>query len=209
MPKGKHRKAAKKVGERPTNVRKRRKVFLIICEGEQTEPNYFRSLAQDLRVNAQVEITGLGNDPRTLLHKAKEYLNRQGYDECWCVFDKDQISDNDFNNVVYAITQAPDMNAAWSNSCFELWFVLHYHNHQAASSPADYARILNSTMGTYAKTSSGHYETLKAQTDVAVSYAKGLLQMHASNPPAQCNPATTVFLLVQRLQTYSAELYDR
>ena len=89
MPNKKHRRAAKKVGKRSTNNRQPRKVFLIICEGEETEPNYFNSLARDLRVNAQVEVSGVGNDPKTLLRKAEGYKKRGSYDEVWCIFDKD------------------------------------------------------------------------------------------------------------------------
>ena len=34
--------------QRKRNVIPKRKYFLIVCEGEKTEPNYFESLKQDL-----------------------------------------------------------------------------------------------------------------------------------------------------------------
>lgn len=208
MPSKKHRKAAKAIGKRKTRTRETRKVFLIVCEGQETEPNYFKALANDLRVNAQVKITGIGNDPRTLLHKAKEYMRRDGHDETWCVFDKDQVDDYVFNSVVQQIEQSSAMNAAWSNSCFELWFVLHYNYHVTPSRPVDYEEILSAKMGGYDKTHSNHYDLLLENALIAEKNAKKLLKEYDGKPPAQCNPATTVFKLVERLREYSNEIYS-
>ena len=56
--------------DRLVGVREAKPTFLIICEGEKTEPNYFRVLRLDHRLNASVEVWGEGLDPSQLLKRA-------------------------------------------------------------------------------------------------------------------------------------------
>ena len=69
---------------------------LIVCEGEKTEPNYFRELCAHYRLStANIEVTqGEGNDPVSVVQTAKRLQKsetRQGerYDRIYCVFDRD------------------------------------------------------------------------------------------------------------------------
>ena len=61
--------------------------------------------------------------------RAKELKCEKHYDQIWCVFDKDDFSDNDFN---YAIHLANKLNfyTAYSNQAFEYWLILHFDDHQ-------------------------------------------------------------------------------
>ncbi len=102
----------------------------IICEGEKTEPNYFRELSAHYRLSsANVEITqGEGNDPVSVLRTARQ-LQRvekgQGerYDRIFCVFDRDE-------HVNYADgchqAQTAGFRTALSNPAFEYWLLLHF-----------------------------------------------------------------------------------
>ena len=49
-------------GARIENIRKKHYRFLIVCEGEKTEPNYFKALARDEKYTAviDVDVKGLG-----------------------------------------------------------------------------------------------------------------------------------------------------
>ena len=51
-----------KQGIRPrlVDVREPKQRFLIVCEGEKTEPNYFQGLKNDHRLNARVTVMGKG-----------------------------------------------------------------------------------------------------------------------------------------------------
>jgi len=63
---------------------------LIVCEGGKTEPNYFKSLRDDLKLNtANVEITGDtgGSAPDNVVEHGLRYYGE--YDKVFCVFDKD------------------------------------------------------------------------------------------------------------------------
>lgn len=65
-------------------------MVLIVCEGEKTEPNYFRALINDLRLNtANIRISKntAGSSPRNVVDLAREvYKNEQDYDAVFCVF---------------------------------------------------------------------------------------------------------------------------
>jgi predicted metalloprotease with PDZ domain len=57
-------------------------------------------------------------------------LAQQGkYDQLWCVFDKDDFNDNDYNAAIQ-IAEVNNFEVAYSNQSFEYWFLLHFNDHQ-------------------------------------------------------------------------------
>jgi len=127
------------------NVRKRRS-FLIVCEGEQTEPNYFRAIARCLPRNMveNVVVEGAGGSPDYLLKFAQEKIAerlRNGvppFYHVWLVFDRDCFEH--FSETIENVRRINSSNdakplrerpvehwqCAWSNEAFELWYVLHF-----------------------------------------------------------------------------------
>lgn len=110
--------------------------FLIVCEGEKTEPGYFRHLRISAKIPIDLHLEGPGK-PKSLVEKAVE-LKREAekrahsqrdstllFDEVWCVFD---IDEHPF--VPEARQQAQDNQifVAVSNPCFELWVLLHFED---------------------------------------------------------------------------------
>ena len=107
--------------------------FLIVCEGEKTEPNYFEALRKKLNDKYRknfvtlriecVDIIGRGRNTESLVEYTKKIRDNAiiGYGNIWCVFDKDSFSAEQFNG---AITKAKNENisVAWSNEAIELWF---------------------------------------------------------------------------------------
>ncbi|MDA8002521.1 MAG: RloB family protein, partial [Alphaproteobacteria bacterium] len=107
---------------------------MIVCEGEKTEPNYFKGLKDELKLNgANVEITGKsGSSPKSVAAFAKNLYRKEkkmdnSFDRVYCVFDKDdhstypgalkQIQDMEPVGVFHAIPSVP---------CFEYFLLLHY-----------------------------------------------------------------------------------
>ncbi len=84
---------------RKVNTREVRQRFLIVCEGEKTEPNYFRSFHVPKNV-AEIDVKGLGENPSKLVNSAKELKQQEEYDQVWCVFDRDAWTPEDFNNAI-------------------------------------------------------------------------------------------------------------
>ena len=62
--------------ERRVNSREPIQRFLIVCEGEKTEPRYFGKLREDHRLNAKVTVLGVGLDPSQLIERTLADANR-------------------------------------------------------------------------------------------------------------------------------------
>ena len=91
--------------------------FLIVCEGEKTEPNYFRAFRVPMDV--KVSVRGLGEDPLTLVKSATKYNEQNSYDQVWCVFDRDSWPPDKFGNAINSAI-AKGFRVAYSNEAFEL-----------------------------------------------------------------------------------------
>jgi hypothetical protein len=183
---------------------------LIVCEGECTEPNYFRRFPV---TSAAVEVVGVGCDPKSLVAEAKKLKDdeaarsqaegmRGGYDQVWCVFDKDSISDHDFRQAI-AKARRLGFNVAYTNEAFELWYLLHYDYNDAALSRTQYASKLTEQLGRpYHKNDPAMYETLLRMQPVAIQNATKLRRQYEPHDPAKDNPCTTVHQLVTEMNRW-------
>lgn len=197
--------------------RDKRNLFRIYCEGENTEPDYFKSFP----INTETEVIaiGLGRSRTALVEKAIELFRKDSllkgqkhYDsdrQLWVVFDFDYRGDTndkqDFNNAI-ALAQHSNIKVAYSNDSFELWFVLHEDYHTAAITRHEYYKMLTEKFGfnyekdgkskEFAKSLYGIY--LNDQPK-AIRNAKKLHTNMQDLPFADQNPCTTVFQLVQEL----------
>lgn len=201
--------------------------FLIVCEGEKTEPNYFRALIDDCKsqndgakIDKQRTIVsivakigagavGTGN----LVNKAKklkdEYKrkNQIHFDRVWLVFDKDDFKD--FNKAIEN-AKKEKMNCAWSNGAFELWFLLHFQNGFEGKCK-DYVNKIESILKkklkktdfSYEKNDKDFYQILQEHGDEeqAIKRARKLREnMGKKKNYATHNPRTEVDLLVDELR---------
>lgn len=205
-------KAAKKrkVATRDKFVR-----FLVVCEGERTEPGYFKELVKDKYSEVRSEeIVGEGRSTCALVKRAEELresLERQRqltFDRVWVVFDKDDFSD--FNEAI-ALAERKGYGAAWSNEAFELWYLLHFVYLDAAISRADYISKLEAEIRRsdrykgfrYRKNDAGFYALLRAlgNEDLAKSRARKLRGFFKNSVDYKAHkPSTTVDLLVEELE---------
>ena len=111
---------------RQTGVRVIKQSFLIVCEGENTEPDYFKAFRMTA---ATIKAVGQGMNTVSLVYKAisireAEKAKKHSYDQCWVVFDKDDYPDNDFNQAIQ-LAKSNGFRVAYSNQAFEYWFLLH------------------------------------------------------------------------------------
>jgi hypothetical protein len=187
--------------DRKVNIREVRQRFLIVCEGEKTEPNYFRSFRVPKNV-AEIDVQGLGENPSNLVKRAKELKEQEDYDQVWCVFDRDAWTVENFNN---AIKNAEEQRfgVAYSNEAFELWYVLHFEFLNTGIPRKDYLCKLNSLLGrTYKKNSELLYDELFERQSFAIRNAEKLIKSYEPHIPVKDNPSTTVHLLVQELNKF-------
>ena len=188
---------------RRENFRPLRRI-LIVCEGEKTEPNYFKKFPANPEVYDQIDIYGTGYNTTSLVKEAIRLKNealkkREPYIEVWCVFDKDDFP---FANVRDAIVLANEnkIKCAYSIEAFELWYMLHFNYYDSALSRKQYKEKLSELIGkTYQKNDDGMYKLLSRRQSTAIQNARRLYMQQYKKPFTEKNPITTVFLLVERL----------
>jgi hypothetical protein len=188
--------------KRRKNFREIRKNFLIVCEGEKTEPNYF----EKFRVPKKIfDVVGIGANTISLVEKAIELRSNStvSYDEVWCVFDRDSFPAQNFNNAI-SLAGQNNINVAYSNEAFEIWYLLHFHFHDSATSRTQYTEMLTDRLGfQYIKNDPSIYDHILPLQNSALQNAKNLLKSYVNHSPERDNPSTTVHTLVQELNKYS------
>ncbi len=175
--------------------------FLIVCEGEKTEPNYFRRFRVPAEV-ARIDVQGIGANTVSLVRKAIALRDAGDYDQTWCVFDRDSFSLRSFNDA-FTLAERSDISIAYSNEAFEIWYLLHFHYFNSGMSRADYGKKLSALLGhRYVKNSETMFDELRDRQADAIRNSQRLLRTHQPTRPAHDNPSTTVHLLVQELRRF-------
>jgi hypothetical protein len=186
---------------RRKNTRDLRKQFIIVCEGEKTEPNYFRQFRVSKDVIDNIEIIGLGANTVAVVQRAIEEKRKYPRAEVWSVFDRDDFPPQDFNNAL-AQARQHDIKVAYSNEAFEIWYLLHFDYHDVALSRTQYKQKLSDRRRLgfeYTKNDPNMYHILENRQGEAIRNAERLLQSYSPHNPERDNPCTTVHYLVQVL----------
>ncbi|MCD1259604.1 RloB domain-containing protein [Paenibacillus athensensis] len=194
------------------NRRPKRERFLIVCEGEKTEPNYFRAFPVKTDV-IDLDIQGEGKNTLSLVKEAvrlQEQAADRGtpYVQVWCVFDRDSFSKDQFNEAI-ALCERKRIRYAFTNEAFELWYLLHFAFVDTALSRDQYKDKLSEYLcQEYRKADPGIYALLAelGNQHLAIRWAKELRKFHfhrdGKHDPCMQNPSTTVHELVDILNQY-------
>lgn len=199
--------------------------FLIVTEGERTEPLYFKGMQKLIREKIGgvvdvvempvIDIYGKGCATEKLLEKTDEIVNRANilYQNIWVVFDKDDFEDFD-----QAIKDGVDKGykVAWSNQSFEYWIYLHFNYSDSALHRNDWNEKLDFIFeqyhlgdGTYQKNYEDIFNMVNCYDGVntAVKFAKRRMEnFHEGKDKAsEYDPGTTVYQLVEALKSYLDE----
>lgn len=181
--------------------------YLIVCEGERTEPNYFNAIVGGRNSKVlSVDVLGEGQSTCRLVRTAIEERDKSmiEYDRVWVVFDKDDF--NDFNDAI-ALAHSNGICAAWSNESFELWYYLHFQYLDTPISRAQYIYALNREVRkfepdySYQKNDKGTLDILSkyGNLDLAIRHAERLETMYNDTNYAAHKPCTKVHHLVMEL----------
>ena len=194
--------------------------FLIVCEGEKTEPNYFRAFPKKAgRLVFDIELEGGGISTLKVVEKAIDLRNAssQKYDRVWAVFDRDSFKASSFNSAILK-AKASGIECAWSNEAFELWYLLHFHNRVTAMSRDDYKNAIEAAVNDKIKKSKKQFQYRKndpdmftllngfGRQDLAIRWAKDLSENIDGEKFADYNPNTQVYKLVEELIGKSEKL---
>jgi hypothetical protein len=209
----------------PKNIRLKRrrpnrnakKRFVVVCEGQNTEPRYFDALAQLLRLqHAESLISlvtiGIGGTPGTVADRAlaeQRSLKRDRRkandsftenDEVWAIFDRDRHPD--FDRAVQVCT-ANGVGIGRSNPCFEVWLILHEQDYDRPGTSAEIERACEKICNGYSRRGSKTADILKLlqKLDNAERRAATQLQRRSDEGSPFGPLSTTVHHLTIKLRT--------
>jgi len=200
--------------------------FLIVCEGEVTEADYFKAFPYYSKLGAASDrgyyysygavyiVPGAGQHENVVTKANKVWvkLNKKygtiSPDEVWCVFDCDGDPEG-LNRAVQA-ARAKKFNAIYSVQCFELWFLLHFQMVTGTISKTEYDKRISEYLGIcYTHGTKGMYSRLKERQNFAIQAARKLWAQKVQMGEPQGDPITNVFLLVEALNNAYEGLRNR
>jgi hypothetical protein len=198
--------------------------FLIVTEGERTEPLYFKGLQKlivdkvggnvDVVEVPVIDIYGEGSSTGKLIEITERIVKEAKviYQNIWVVFDKDDF--DDFDQAIKAGTDK-GYKIAWSNQSFEYWLYLHFnysdsalHRSEWNAKLSELFRQYNLGDGEYQKNYVDIYKMVDSfdGVDTAIKNAKRRMAEYRDgiDKPSEYNPGTRVYELVQELKSYLA-----
>ena len=184
-----------------------RKKILIVCEGKETEVNYFNGMKSCLKLtNVSIEVakTDDAGSLKSILPTAerldKEEKRKTSYefDEVYCVFDYDNREEQ-FNELCYKINNIKKYQkycAIASYPCFEYWLLCHFKDTTKPFLNADECfDALEQELPNYKKNLTNLYQELgEKKRETAKENAKKREEENNKNP------STNVYKLVEALE---------
>ncbi len=194
--------------------REPKRKFVLFCEGQSTEPDYFKSLRVQVRgALIEIEIVPGAGVPYTIAKAAsKEAKNRglakgsrkkldsyEKQDEVWAVFDRDQHPN--YTNAVQKC-MASGVGVARSNPCFEVSLILHFCDYHKPDDRHGVQCLLKQLCDDYdpkgRKTT--NCDLLIESLELAENRAVGQLSQRKEEGSAYGAPSTTVFQLTRSIR---------
>lgn len=199
--------------------------FLIVTEGECTEPLYFKGMEKlikekiggtvDIVENPVIDIYGKGRSTGKLIEITEQIVKsaKTIYQKVWVVFDRDAFDDFD-QAIKDGISKG--YKVAWSNQSFEYWLYLHFNYSDSALHRNDWEKKLDEIFnqynlgeGKYQKNYEDIYSMVNIYdgVDNAIRNAKRRMAdfNRRRDKPSEYDPGTTVYKLVEELKRYIDE----
>jgi hypothetical protein len=193
--------------------------FLIVCEGEKTEPNYFKGFPKRIgKIVYDIQFDGGGISTLKVVEKAIELRDKstQKYDRVWAVFDRDSFKASSFNSAILKAA-ANGIECAWSNQAFELWYLLHFHNRVTPMHRDEYKKAIENAINEKIKNKKNLFKNAPdmfaildkyGNQEQAIKWASDLKENFEGEDFANFNPSTQVFRLVEELIGKSLKLNE-
>ena len=190
--------------------------YLIVCEGIQTEPNYFKGLKKKINdkygnkvdvLIPEIDIKGTGRNTTDLVNYTNKFVNyaNKKYGQVWVVFDKDDYNNEQFDKAI----KMCDYNVAWSNPNFELWLLSHLKRVTKYISKDEILKELekefqNNGFGEYQKNDNKIFEkvTSNGKLENAIKNCEYMEKINKNGQASKRNPMTKVYKIVDGLKEY-------
>jgi len=196
--------------------------FLIVTEGEVTEPVYFEQLLDEMELTrAHVKvIPGDKSDPKRVIRTARRMVRElavrasndqlklgepPAFEHVWAVIDTDKAVQEGTWDKVLQLASNENVQLASSSPCFEFWLLLHLSNSFAPLINGEKAkRVLENKLGSPYSTNADVAQAVIGgiikEWPTAVGRAGRVRKHHADAGTAlPADPSTEVDLLVRAL----------
>jgi hypothetical protein len=183
----------------------------IICEGVNTEPEYFIQCKDDHGAGlVELKIIPGAGVPWTIVQAAVELRrsltlikrrSKDSFDACfrvWAVFDRD---DHPLVEESLALAKENSIDVAFSDPCFEVWPLLHLVDHGSQDHRHEVQRKLSNLMPNYdhEKGAIIDYPQIRQSFTTAYDRAKRLNKARADENCPMGRPSTSVGELVMKI----------
>ena len=198
-------------------LKTRSEKWLLVCEGTETEPNYFKQLLNyaNSKSDKKIKYTikGTGRNTESLVASIDSYFSFVDdlkikeaipYGKIFAIFDKDSFKKGQFNNAIHMAIKKGYI-PIWSNECIELWFLLHFDLLSSNVTRNIYFEKLENILKCEYKKSDNHFAMLNTEVNLkrAIQNANKLYceSKHITSY-ADRAPCTTVFKFVEEIEKY-------
>lgn len=190
--------------------------YLIVCEGKQTESNYFNGLKKKINEKygnkvdvliPSIEVKGTGKNTTDLVNHTDKFVNysNKRYGQVWVVFDKDDYSNDQFDKAI----RTCDYNVAWSNPNFKLWILFHLKRVTKYISKDDILKELNKEfqkngLGEYKKNDDKIFEKLTKDKGLykAIENCETMELLNKEGQASKRNSMTKAYKVIEGLKEY-------
>jgi hypothetical protein len=200
-----------RLGRRERLVRRslglvKKRAILIVGEGRETEPNYFRGLYGEQAVRDRFHVVikkGIGFRASAVVELAIMQKTKGDYDQVYCVVDVEDVARRDDLSKAVTLARKHNITLMLSNPCFEVWLLSHFE--RTSRSFVDAAAAVEAVSRhwqagfriAYSKGDEQIYQRLKNLTDHAIGNARNVREVdHGNRPVVDCNSSTDVYKLV-------------
>ena len=212
--------------------RAEKEYILVASEDGKSSTYYFASLGKDPLGNPAtfaVIPKGVGRNTQSLichvkknrvrwLKEVQEEVDIEDFNQVWVVFDLDGFPEHKFDNAISSAESAKNgFRVAWSNECFELWYLLHFKNQVTGIGREEIYRQLTDIWGlkksyTEYKGDEGMslHTSMATNPDMCKAY-KRAKRLHAEMKaarltPHEANPCTLIYELIEVLYPHLKEM---
>lgn len=200
---------------RKSQLRPVKRRVLIVCEGRETERNYFDQLKRRDEVDALFAVTVRRSKGGSRTHVAESAIERKRdaereggeFDECWCVMDVEQESEHDAVRAAVRLLRDNGFRVCLSNPAFEVWLLAHFEKTSRSFADCDaVVKVLNPKWKTrfgrdYDKSDRQTLTRLIPDAPKAIRNAKAVRESEfdRQQDTCLCNSSTEVYRLVGTL----------
>lgn len=205
--------------------RAEKEYILVVSEDGKSSTYYFASLGMDSQGNPTtfaIIPKGAGRNTQSLiryvrknrtrwLKEVQEEVDIEDFNQVWVVFDLDGFPEHKFDNAIFSAKSVNNgFRVAWSNECFELWYLLHFKNQVTGIGREEIFRQLTKIWGlkksyTEYKGDEGMplHASMAMNPDICKAY-KRAMRLHAEMKkaglaPHESNPCTLIYELIGEL----------